>query len=143
MKTFSPKKSEIKRKWYIVDAKGQTLGRMATQIAVKLRGKDKPIFAPHLDCGDHVIVINAKHVHVSGNKIEAKEYIRHTGYPGGIRRTVYKEMQKKNPKKIIFEAIKGMIPRNKLRKEIMDKLKIYPDTEHPHEAQKPEELKSL
>jgi len=140
MKTYSPKQSEIERKWYIVDAKGKTLGRMATEIAVKLRGKDKPLFVPHMDCGDHVIVINATQVEVTGNKSESKEYIRHTGYPSGLRRTPYKKQMEKKPENIIFEAVKGMITRNKLRKDVLKKLKIYPDSEHPHEAQKPEEL---
>lgn len=140
MKTYSPKKQDINRKWYIVDAKGQTLGRMAVKIAVKLRGKDKPMFAPHVDCGDFVIVTNAKEIHVTGNKMESKKYYRHSGYPGALKETPLKRLLEKKPEEVILKAVGGMIPRNKLKKNILMKLKVYAGAEHPHEAQKPEVL---
>ena len=140
MKTYSPKKADIDRKWYIVDAKGQTLGRLATKIAVKLRGKDKPMFAPHVDCGDYVIVINAKEIAVTGNKLEDKYYYRHSGYPSGLRKKPLKKMLEEKPEEVIKKAVQGMIPGNKLRKEVMMKLKIFAGSEHTHEAQKPQPL---
>lgn len=140
MKTYSPKKQDIDRKWYIVDAKGQTLGRLATKIAVKLRGKDKPMFAPHVDCGDYVIVINAKDIAVTGNKLEAKKYYRHSGYPSGLREKPLKKMLEEKPEEVIRKAVQGMIPGNKLRKEVMSKLKVFAGPEHTHEAQKPQPL---
>lgn len=140
MKTYSPKKSDIDRQWYIVDAKGQTLGRMAVDIAVKLRGKDKPQFAPHIDCGDFVIVINAKEVALTGNKADKKEYHRHSGFPGGHKVIPYKKMIAEKPEEVIIKAITGMIPRNKMRKTILSKLKVYADENHPHEAQQPKPL---
>jgi large subunit ribosomal protein L13 len=140
MKTYSPKKQDNKRKWYLVHAKDKTLGRLATKIAVKLRGKDKPCFAPHIDCGDFVIVINADKIHVTGDKMESKYYYRHSGYPGALKKTPLKDLMKKKPTEALKKAISGMIPRNKLKKQIMSKLKIYAGEEHPHEAQKPEIL---
>ena len=140
MKTYSPKKQDIDRKWYIVDAKGKRLGRLATEIAVKLRGKDKPQFAPHIDCGDYVIVINAKDIAVTGNKMEDKYYYRHSGYPGGLRKKPLKQLLEEDPEDVIIRAVRGMIPRNKLRKEVMMKLKVFAGSEHPHEAQKPQPL---
>lgn len=140
MKTYTPKKGEIDRKWYIVDAKGQTLGRLATKIAVKLRGKDKPEFAPHVDCGDFVIVINAEQFAVTGNKMNAKMYYSHSGYPGAFKEKPLKKLLEEKPTEAFKQAVKGMIPRNKLRKPIMEKLKLYAGEEHPHEAQKPEIL---
>jgi large subunit ribosomal protein L13 len=140
MKTYSPKKQDIDRKWYIVDAKGKRLGRLATEIAVKLRGKDKPQFAPHIDCGDYVVVINAKDIAVTGNKMEDKYYYRHSGYPGGLRKKPLKQLLEEDPEDVIIRAVRGMIPRNKLRKEVMMKLKVFAGSEHPHEAQKPQPL---
>lgn len=140
MKTYSPKKQDIDRKWYIVDAKGKRLGRLATEIAVKLRGKDKPQFAPHIDCGDYVVVINAKDIAVTGNKMEDKYYYRHSGYPGGLRKKPLKQLLEEDPEEVIIRAVRGMIPRNKLRKEVMMKLKVFAGSEHPHEAQKPQPL---
>lgn len=140
MKTYSPKKQDIERTWYIVDAKDKRLGRLATEIAVKLRGKDKPQFAPHIDCGDYVIVINAKDIAVTGNKMEDKQYYRHSGYPGGLRKKPLKQLLEEKPEEVIIKAVRGMIPRNKLRKEIMMKLKVFAGSEHPHEAQKPQPL---
>lgn len=140
MKTYSPKKGDIERNWYIVDAKGKTLGRMSTEIAKVLRGKQKPIFSPHIDCGDFVIVVNAQDVHVTGNKMENKFYYRHSGYPGALKKKPLKDMIKEKPEEVVKKAIAGMIPRNKLKKQILMKLKIYKGSEHPHEAQKPQTL---
>lgn len=140
MKTYSPKKQEIERTWYIVDAKDQTLGRIAVKIAVKLRGKDKPQFAPHIDCGDFVIVINAEKIRVTGAKMDKKMYYRHSGFPSGLKKQPLKDLLEKKPIEALKQAIKGMIPPNKLRKEILEKLKIYAGEEHPHEAQKPTAL---
>lgn len=140
MKTYSPKKADINRKWYLVDAKGQTLGRLATKVAVKLRGKDKPLFAPHVDCGDFVVVINAKDVAVTGSKMDNKMYYRHSGYPGALKKTPMKKVMETKPEMVIEKAVSGMIPHNRLKKEILEKLKVYAGEEHPHEAQKPEIL---
>ncbi|MEK7672497.1 MAG: 50S ribosomal protein L13 [Patescibacteria group bacterium] len=140
MKTFTPKSGEIKRKWHIIDADGKTLGKLATIVADKLRGKDKPIFSPHMDCGDFVIIINTEKVRLTGNKGTDKIYYRHSGFPGGIIAPSAADMRKNNPNKILSIAISGMIPKNRLRKDILDKLKLYPGSEHPHEAQKPEIL---
>lgn len=140
MKTYSPKKQDIDRKWYIVDAKGQTLGRLATKIAIKLRGKDKPIFAPHIDCGDYVIVINAKEIAVTGRKMDDKHYYSHSGFPGGFRQKPLKKLLEEKPIEALKKAVQGMIPGNKLRKEVMTKLKIFEGPEHTHEAQKPQPL---
>lgn len=140
MKTYSPKKKEIEKKWYIVDAKGKTLGRMSTEIAKVLRGKQKPLFAPHVDCGDFVIVINAKDIKVTGDKLNSKFYYRHSGYPGALKKKPLKDLLDENPTEVVKKAVAGMIPGNKLKKEVLMKLKIYEGEEHPHEAQKPEPL---
>lgn len=140
MKTWIAKPNEVERKWWIVDAKGKTLGRMATEIANKLRGKDKPQFTPHVDTGDFVVVLNSKDIVLKGNKADQKMYYRHTGYFGGLKETSYKEMLEKNPETIIEKAVKGMLPQNKLANQIIKKLKVYPGTDHPHAAQKPELL---
>lgn len=141
MKTYIIKPSELKRKWYIVDAKDQILGRIATKIADKLRGKDKTIFSPHMDCGDFVIVINAEKVKLTGNKMEDKIYYRHTGYPGGIVAPKAKEiLSSKRSTKIIELAVNGMLPKNRLRPFIMKKLKLFIGPEHPHASQQPESL---
>jgi large subunit ribosomal protein L13 len=140
MKTYSPKKDDIKRQWYIVDATDQTLGRIATKVAVKLRGKDKPLFAPHIDCGDFVVVINADKFKVTGSKMDSKMYHRHSGYPSGLKSMPLKDLLEKKPVEALKKAIAGMIPPNKLRKPILSKLKIYAGSEHPHEAQKPKPL---
>lgn len=140
MKTFTPKSGEIIRKWHLVDADGKTLGKLATIVADKLRGKDKPIFSPHMDCGDFVIIINTEKVKLTGSKGTDKIYYRHSGFPGGIIAPSAADLRKLNPNKILSIAISGMIPKNRLRKDILDKLKLYPGSEHPHEAQKPEIL---
>jgi large subunit ribosomal protein L13 len=140
MKTYSPKKKELEKKWYIVDAKGKTLGRMSTEIAKVLRGKQKPLFAPHVDCGDFVIVINAKDIKVTGDKLNSKFYYRHSGYPGALKKKPLKDLLDEKPSEVVKKAVAGMIPGNKLKKEVLMKLKIYEGEEHPHEAQKPEPL---
>lgn len=140
MKTYSPKQKDIERSWYIVDAKGQTLGRMSVEIAKVLRGKQKPLFSPHVDCGDFVIVINAQDIHVTGNKMEDKLYYKHSGYPGALKKKPLKDMMKEKPEEVVKKAVAGMIPRNKLKKQVLMKLKIYKGSEHPHEAQQPKPL---
>lgn len=140
MKTTLPKQETIVRKWYIVDAKGKTLGRISTTIANKLRGKDKPYFTPQMDCGDFVIVINAEKVRLTGKKLTDKIYYRHSGFPGGIKSPNAKYVLEKDPTKIIELSVSGMLPKNRTRKEFMKKLKLYAGENHPHEAQKPEQL---
>lgn len=140
MKTTLPKQSELVRKWYVVDAKDKVLGRMATTIANKLRGKDKPIFTPHMDCGDFVIVINADKIKLTGKKLTDKMYIHHTGFPGHLKQKTASELLEKKPVKALELAISGMLPKNRLRKPTMMKLKLYAGEEHPHAAQNPEPL---
>ncbi|MCH7676618.1 50S ribosomal protein L13 [candidate division KSB1 bacterium] len=140
METYIPKLNEINQKWLVVDADGQILGRLASEVASILRGKNKPIFTPHMDVGDHVIIINAGKIRVTGKKAKTKKYYRHTGYPGGLRSDSYSDLIKSNPAKILEKAIWGMLPHNKLGKKIYKKLKIYAGNEHPHEAQKPEKI---
>jgi large subunit ribosomal protein L13 len=132
------KAQDIQRNWYIIDAAGKTLGRLASEAAMILRGKHKPIFTPHVDTGDFVIVINSEKVHLTGKKLSQKEYIRHSGYPGGIRRTNYGTLLKTKPELIIEKAIKGMLPHNRLGDDMYRKLKVYRGPQHPHQAQKPE-----
>ena len=141
-KTFVPSVEDIEknRKWYVVDAKDKVLGRLATEIATKLRGKDKPTFTPHQDAGDFVIVVNADKVRVTGRKAEQKEYIHHSGFLGGLKRISFKRQLENHPERILESAIKGMIPRNTHRKTIMKRLKLYMGSEHPHTAQQPIEL---
>lgn len=140
MATYMAKPKEIERKWYIVDATDKTLGRLSTRIAEILRGKHKTIYTPHVDTGDYVIVLNAEKIKLTGNKWEQKKYYRHSGYPGGLKETKYKDLIKQKPEFIIEKAVKGMIPHNKLGSAVLKKLKVYKGTEHPHEAQQPEEL---
>ncbi len=140
MKTYIPKAHEIERKWYIVDAEGQTLGRLASRIATILRGKHKPYFTPHLDTGDFVIVINAEKIHVTGKKAQQKLYSRHTGYPGGLRQISFEDLRRSYPQRIISKAVWGMLPHNKLGRKLLKKLKVYGGPEHPHQAQSPEPL---
>ena len=137
MKTFSLKNTEVSRDWVVFDASGKILGRFATKIADKLRGKDKPTFTPHVDGGDFVVVINADKVKVTGNKAEQKKYYRHSLYPGGLKEKSYKEVLESTPERIIENAVKGMLPKNKLGKSIIKKLKVYSGSEHPHESQNP------
>ncbi len=140
MKTYIPKLSEIERKWYVVNAEGRILGRLSSRIAQILSGKDKPIYTPHMDVGDFVVVINAEKVKVTGNKEEKKIYYRHTGYPGGLKERTYQEQLDKDPQDIIRMAVRGMLPKSKLGRHMFQKLKVYAGPQHPHQAQKPEQL---
>ena len=140
MKTYSAKTSEIERQWYVVDAEGQTLGRLATRIADTLRGKRKAEFTPHVDTGDFVIVVNAEKIHVTGNKLDQKMYHRHSGYPGGLRSRTLRAQLERRPTEVIRMAVKGMLPRNRLSSAQLNKLKIYAGPEHPHDAQAPKPL---
>jgi len=140
LKTYIPKAHEIERKWYVVDAEGQTLGRLASRIATILRGKHKPYFTPHLDTGDFVIVINAEKINVTGKKAQQKVYSRHTGYPGGLRQVTFEDLRRTYPQRIISKAVWGMLPHNKLGRKLLKKLKVYGGPEHPHVAQSPEPL---
>lgn len=140
MKTFSAKAHEVKRDWYIVDASDKTLGRLATEIARRLRGKHKAEYTPHVDTGDYIIVTNADKVTVTGRKFKEKMYYHHTGFPGGIKSISFDKLQQKNPIRIIELAVKGMLPKNPLGREMYRKLKVYAGTEHPHAAQQPKEL---
>ena len=139
-RSFMAKPEEIERKWFVVDAEGKTLGRLASQVAAILRGKHKPTFTPHVDCGDHVIVINAEKVVLTGNKLKNKIYYRHTMYPGGLKAVPYGKFLETQPEKAVERAIKGMIPHTRLGKRIGMKLKVYKGPEHPHAAQMPEPL---
>jgi len=140
MKTYMAKPNEIEREWFVVDADGKTLGRLASKIAQVIRGKHKPIYTPHVDTGDFVIVINADRVRLTGNKWKQKKYYRHSGYPGGLTEIAYDELLKKDPEFIIKKAVKGMIPHNKLGEKMIKKLKVYATDGHPHQAQQPKEL---
>ncbi|MGI6203777.1 MAG: 50S ribosomal protein L13 [Anaerovoracaceae bacterium] len=139
-KSFIQKPQEVERKWYLIDAEGQTLGRMATQIATILRGKNKPTYTPHVDCGDYVIVINAEKVAVTGKKRSDKVYKRHSGYPGGLKETTFDEMMEKHPEEAVRHAVKGMMPKGRLGRQMFKKLKVYAGPEHNHAAQKPEKI---
>jgi large subunit ribosomal protein L13 len=140
MKTYTAKKGEIAREWYVVDAEGQTLGRLATRIADTLRGKGKPQYTPHVDTGDFVIVVNADKIQVTGNKLDQKRYYRHSGYPGGLRSRTLREQLDRRPTEVLRTAVKGMLPKNRLARQQINKLKIYAGPEHPHEAQAPKPL---
>ena len=140
MKTWNAKPGEIDRRWYLVDADGQTLGRLATRIADTLRGKDKPQYTPHVDTGDFVVVVNAEKVAVTGQKLDQKRYYRHSGYPGGLRERTLREQLDRQPAEVLRKAVKGMLPRNRLARQQLTKLKIYAGPEHPHQAQAPEPL---
>ena len=137
MKTFMQKKETVERNWYVVDATGKTLGRLATQVATVLRGKNKPTYTPHVDCGDYVIVVNADKVVLTGNKLEDKKYYNHSGYPGGLRERTAKEMIEKYPEEMVERAIKGMLPHGRLERAMGKKLFVYRGSDHKHEAQKP------
>jgi large subunit ribosomal protein L13 len=137
VRTYSPKGSDITRQWHVIDASDVVLGRLASQAAVLLRGKHKPIFAPHVDTGDFVIVINADKVALSGNKLEQKRAYRHSGYPGGLRSISYGELMEKRPERIVEKAVRGMLPKNSLGRQTLRKLKVYAGPDHPHSAQQP------
>ena len=143
MKTYSAKPSDISHEWLLVDAEGISLGRLASKVAQLLRGKHKPIFTPHMDTGDFVVVINASKVRLTGKKEENKNYFRHTGYPGGQRFTSYRELKEKHPERIIEHAVKGMIPHNILGRQVFKKLKVYAGPEHPHQAQQPKTMENF
>jgi large subunit ribosomal protein L13 len=140
MKTYFANSETVENKWYVVDAAGKVLGRLSTQIAMRLRGKHKPEYTPHADAGDYIIVINAEKIKVTGNKAEDKIYYDHSGYPGGLKETPYEKLQEKDPTRIIERAVKGMIPKNPLGRAMLSKLKVYVGAEHPHIAQQPVEL---
>jgi len=140
MKTFSAKSHEVQRGWYIVDATGKVLGRVAAEIARRLRGKHKPEFTPHVDTGDYIVVVNAEKLRVTGNKAKDKLYHRHTTYPGGIRTTNFEKLQAKHPERVLTLAVKGMLPKGPLGYAMIKKMKIYPGAEHPHSAQQPKPL---
>ena len=140
MKTYSAKASEIEQRWYVVDAEGQTLGRLATRIADTLRGKRKPEYTPHIDTGDFVVVVNAEKIAVTGKKLDEKLYYRHSGYPGGLRSRSLRDELERRPTEVLRSAVKGMLPRNRLARRQITKLKIYAGPEHPHAAQSPEPL---
>ena len=140
MKTWTAKAEDVERAWYVVDAEGQTLGRLATRIADTLRGKGKPTYTPHVDSGDFVIVVNADKIQVTGNKLDQKRYYRHSGYPGGLRSRTLREQLARRPTEVIRTAVKGMLPKNRLASRQITKLKVYAGPEHPHTAQNPTEL---
>ena len=142
MKTYVATPADRQRTWYVVDAEGQTLGRLATRIADALRGKRKPEYTPHIDTGDFVVVINAEKIHVTGNKLEQKRYWRHSGYPGGIKSRTLAEMLDRRPEEVIRKAVKGMLPRNRLARRQLTKLKVYAGPDHPHAAQKPQPMET-
>ncbi|MEX2325048.1 MAG: 50S ribosomal protein L13 [Nitriliruptoraceae bacterium] len=137
MRTYSPSAKDITREWFIIDADGQTLGRLATRVATVLRGKHKPTFAPHMDMGDHVIIINADKIVLSGTKSEQKLYHSHSGFPGGIKSVPFARMLQRRPADVVERAVQGMLPKNKLGNAMGRKLRVYPGAEHPHEAQQP------
>jgi large subunit ribosomal protein L13 len=140
MKTYVATPADRQRDWYVVDAEGQTLGRLATRIADSLRGKRKPEYTPHVDTGDFVVVVNAEKIRVTGNKLEQKRYWRHSGYPGGIKSRTLAEMLDRRPEEVIRKAVKGMLPRNRLARKQLTKLKVYAGPEHPHAAQQPQQM---
>ena len=140
MKTFSAKKDEVQRKWYLVDAEGKILGRLASEIAVRLRGKHKPIYTPHVDTGDYIVVINADKVRMTGKKLKQKVYYRHSGYPGGLKSITAEKLQEKRPEELVRLVVKGMLPKNSLGRDMIKKMKIYAGEKHPHKAQNPEVL---
>lgn len=138
MSTTIPNSQTVERTWYVIDAEDQILGRLATRVASVLRGKHKPTFAPHVDCGDYVVVVNADKVKLTGNKEAAKEYYRYSGYAGGLKVRTAAEVRAEEPERLITQAVKGMLPKNRLARDVISKLKVYGGGEHPHEGQKPE-----
>jgi large subunit ribosomal protein L13 len=137
MKTYSAREGDIQRQWLLVDASGKTLGRLATQVATVLRGKHKPMYTPHLDTGDHVVIVNASRIALSGTKSQDKRWFRHTLYPGGSYWVTIRELMQKHPDRVVTQAVKGMLPHSKLGRAMIKKLKVYPGPEHPHTAQQP------
>jgi large subunit ribosomal protein L13 len=137
MKTFVPKAEEVERGWFVVDAEGQTLGRLATRVATILRGKHKPIYSPSMDCGDYVVVINAEKIAVTGRRMDQKTYYHYSGYPGGLSEITLREQLRRHPNRVVEKAVKGMLPKNALGRKMFKKLKVYAGGEHPHQAQQP------
>jgi large subunit ribosomal protein L13 len=140
VKTISAREEDVQHDWYVIDAQGQTLGRLATQTASILRGKHKPIYTPHVDCGDYVIIINAEKIHVTGQKMRQKKYYRHSGYPGGLTEISLRDQLQKFPNRVLEAAIRGMLPKNRLGRRMFKKLKVYPGPDHPHQAQQPKPM---
>jgi len=140
VKTYNTTKEEIKHDWFVVDATGHTLGRLASRVAAVLRGKHKPIFTPWLDCGDFVIVVNAEKIKVTGNRLESKMYYRHSGYIGGLKQITLRQQLEKHPERVLQAAVRGMLPNNRLGRKMVKKLKVYAGDEHPHAAQQPKKL---
>ena len=140
MRTYTTKPEDINREWYVVDATGLTLGRLASKISTVLRGKHKPIFSPHMDCGDFVIVVNAEKVRVTGSKLDQKMYYRHSGYPGGLKTISLRDQLNQHPDRVIRLAVRGMLPKNRLGRQMIKKLKVYREPTHPHQAQQPKPL---
>ncbi len=138
MKTYMAKPNEVERKWYLIDAEGKTLGRLATEVAILLRGKHKPTYTPHIDTGDNVIIVNCSKIVLTGNKLDQKTHKYHTGYPGGLREITYKDFLAKTPDKAVYLAVKGMLPKNKLGRKMIKKLRVYSGSEHEQQAQVPE-----
>jgi len=142
MKTTITNEANVTRHWYIIDAKDQTVGRLATRLAVVLRGKHKPTFSPHVDGGDYVVVINAEHLKLTGNKMDTKQYHQYSGYPGGLRSQTARELLSTYPERVLTSAVKGMLPKNRLSRQVIKKLKIYGGAEHPHDGQQPQPFPS-
>ena len=140
MKTFSAKATDINRDWFVVDATDQVLGRLATEVARRLRGKHKPIFTPHVDTGDFIVVVNVEKIRLTGRKLDQKTYWRHSGYPGGIKGTLARRMLENSPEEVLMAAVKGMLPKNRLGRQLLKKLKVYAGPDHPHTAQQPQAL---
>jgi large subunit ribosomal protein L13 len=140
IRTYSAKKEAVQRKWYLVDAEGKTLGRMAAQVAIVLRGKHKPTYTPHVDTGDHVVIVNAEKVHLTKDKVHTKRYYRHSGYPGGLKSETVEEVFRRKPAAVVERAVKGMLPKTPLGKQMGRKLKVYAGPSHSHQAQQPEPL---
>ncbi|MBU0495772.1 MAG: 50S ribosomal protein L13 [Chloroflexi bacterium] len=140
MKTYATRASDIQRKWWVVDADGQNLGRLATRIAHILRGKHKPIYTPHLDVGDFVVVVNAAKIQVTGRKLDQKMYYRHSNYPGGLKQITLRDQLQRHPNRVLESAVRGMLPHNRLGRQMFKKLKVYAGSEHPHDAQQPQPL---
>ena len=140
MKTISAKEAEVQHDWIVIDAQGQTLGRLATRTAAILRGKHKPIYTPHVDCGDFVIIINAEKIHVTGQKMNQKRYYRHSGYPGGLKEISLRDQLQKFPERVLEIAVRGMLPKNRLGRQMFKKLKVYAGPGHPHQAQQPKSI---
>lgn len=139
-KTYVTKSTEVERNWYVVDAEGQTLGRLATAVAVILRGKHKPTYSPAVDVGDYVIVVNAEKIYVTGRRLDQKKYYQHSGYTGGLSEITLRRQLEKNPERVVYAAVRGMLPKNKLGRKMLKKLKVYAGPDHPHQAQQPEQM---